>query len=78
MALIDRGLLNASFRLQGEQQRLRRLLKRYADVPMSVADACLVRMSELANDCMVVTLDSDFQVYRRNGRPVIPTLIPGS
>ena len=49
---------------------------RYANVPMSVADACLVRMSELVADCTVFTLDGDFRVYRRNKRQKIPVLMP--
>lgn len=39
--------------------------------------ACLVRMSELYEPCAVLTLDSDFHVYRRHGRKVIPTIFPG-
>ena len=53
-----------------------RLLRKYADVPMSVADACLVRMAELAVSCQVFTTDRDFLVYRRSGRQVIPLLAP--
>ena len=52
------------------------LLRKYADVPMSLADACLVRMSELFPKHRVMSLDSDFQVYRRNRLQVIPLLSP--
>jgi hypothetical protein len=45
---------------------------------MSLADACLVRMSELYSDSVVLTTDSDFNVYRRNRRQIIPTLMPPS
>lgn len=48
------------------------LLEKYADVPMSVADACLVRLTEIYPNCVVLTTDSDFRIYRRNGRRVIP------
>lgn len=51
-------------------------MRRYADVPMSLADACLVRMSELSDDASVLTLDSDFRIYRRLGRQAIPLLTP--
>ena len=51
-------------------------MQRYADTPMSLADACLVRMSELLPDSRVLTMDSDFAVYRRNGRQAIPLLTP--
>jgi predicted nucleic acid-binding protein len=53
------------------------LLKKYADRDMDLADACIVRMTELLRDCRVVTLDrADFTVYRRNGRDLIPTIAP--
>lgn len=52
------------------------LMQRYVDTPMSVADACLVRLSERYPDCRLFTLDSDFEHYRRNGRSVIPLLRP--
>ncbi|HZL77943.1 MAG TPA: hypothetical protein VFC17_03750 [Candidatus Limnocylindrales bacterium] len=53
------------------------LLKKYADRDMDLADACIVRMTELMRDCRVVTLDRvDFAVYRRNGRDLIPVITP--
>jgi hypothetical protein len=53
-----------------------RLLRKYADVPMSLADACLVRMTETFSDPMVLTTDCDFRVYRRHSRQVIPCVLP--
>jgi len=41
---------------------------------MSLADACLVRMSELHADSPVLTLDDDFRIYRKNKRQAIPIL----
>jgi predicted nucleic acid-binding protein len=55
---------------------VRRLMRRYSSVPMSFADACLVRMSELDAGATITTCDSDFTVYRRLGRQVIPLLAP--
>ncbi len=49
---------------------------KYADVPMSFADACLVRMSEQHKNSCVFTLDSDFLVYRKNGNDVIALIYP--
>lgn len=49
-----------------------RLMERYADVPMDFADACLVRLTEVLPEVRVWTYDSDFQIYRRNGRQAIP------
>jgi predicted nucleic acid-binding protein len=54
------------------------LCERYDNVPASLADACLVRMSELYEPCRVLTLDSDFHIYRRHGRKVIPVIRPGA
>jgi len=77
MQLLQRGVVKVSFNLTNELPTISRLLKRYASVPMSLADACLVRMAELYTASTVLTLDSDFRVYRKSGRTVIPTRIPG-
>ena len=52
------------------------LMQRYSDTLMSLADACLVRLTERFPDCRLFTLDSDFEHYLRNGRQVIPLLHP--
>jgi len=52
------------------------LLKKYADLPMSLADACLVRMTEVFSDPILLTTDSDFRIYRRHGRQVVPCVTP--
>ncbi len=52
------------------------LLDKYADIPMSIADACLVRLTEVLPDPLLLTTDSDFKIYRRLGRRVIPTRMP--
>jgi len=74
--LLERSVLKVEFRLGAEHRALRALMRRYADVPMSLADACLVRMSELSDDASVLTLDSDFRIYRRLGRRTIPLIAP--
>jgi hypothetical protein len=51
-------------------------MKRYRNIPMSLADACLVRMSELHASSRVFTLDAGFRRYRKNRREAIPLLIP--
>lgn len=76
LELVARGLIRSDFHVAAELEQLRTLIKRFANVPMSFADACLVRMSELDNASRVLTLDSDFKVYRKNRRQVIPTIIP--
>ena len=59
-----------------EIDSLRALMKKFANVPMSLADACLVRMTELDQKSVVLTLDRDFGIYRRNRRQVVPTISP--
>ncbi len=76
LALIERGVLNIAFAVESELAPIRHLIRRYRDQPMSLADACLVRLAELHEKPRVWTLDSDFSVYRRLGRLVIPTLMP--
>ena len=73
---VERGVLLCPFRLAEEVAQVRVLWKKYADLPMSLADACLVRMSEKYDDHLLCTLDSDFTVYRRHGREPIPLIIP--
>jgi len=51
-------------------------MDKYADVPISFADACLVRMTETLNDPVLLTTDADFQIYRRHGRQSIPCIFP--
>ena len=76
MELVERGIVTSGFTLADHATRLRALLKKYRSTPMSLADACLVRMSELNPRHTVLTTDSDFRIYRRDGRHVIPTLMP--
>lgn len=74
--LVRRHVLDASFQLADEAGPVSRLMRKYNDVPMSLADGCLVRMAELNDGGGILTLDSDFRLYRKNGRQVIPTLSP--
>jgi len=76
LKLVERGVVRLPFRLEAETGSVRRLLSRYSDVPMSLADACLVRMSEQVSNSVLLTLDRDFKVYRKHGRNVIPTRMP--
>jgi predicted nucleic acid-binding protein len=76
LALVRRKLVRVPFQLEAELPAVDRLMARYANVPISLADACLVRMSETHAGSVVVTLDSDFRTYRRHGRNVIPLIAP--
>jgi predicted nucleic acid-binding protein len=75
-ALLERGIINVPFSLTRQLTETVRLIRRYRDVPISLADACLVRMAELEGSTVVFTTDADFRLYRRNGRQAIPLMIP--
>ena len=75
-ALLERGVLHVKFDFAQEMAATLSLIKKYADVPMSLADGILVRMSELITESILLTTDSDFRVYRRLGRKVIPCRMP--
>ena len=77
-AMVRGGTLVPTFRLADEIEPVARLLRRYSDVPISLADACLVRMSEQVAAGIVLTLDAGFRIYRKLGRATIPTLMPPS
>ena len=64
------------FSLATEVKPVCDLLTKYADVPMSLADACLVRMSEMYPKHRVMTLDADFRIYRRRRNQALPLLMP--
>ncbi len=74
--LLHRKILRVALRVDEEQAALRALMRRYRNRPMSLADACLVRLSELHPGARVFTLDSDFRIYRRHANKVIPILMP--
>jgi predicted nucleic acid-binding protein len=74
--LLGRGAVVSAFNLAGELDRVLSLMQKYAQVPMSLADACLVRMSETLTDPVILTTDTDFRIYRRHSRHVVPSVTP--
>lgn len=68
------GGLVVSFNAEAQKSALAALMKKYQDLPMSLADASIVRMSELFTDAPVWSLDRHFSIYRRLGRKSIPLL----
>ncbi len=70
------GVLTVELSLQEEVEVVRRLIERYANVPMSLADACLVRMAEMTG-LPICTLDADFTIYRAHGRRPLDLISPG-
>jgi predicted nucleic acid-binding protein len=76
--LLDRKVLEIAFSLADQLDPVSRLLRKYANVPSSLADACLVRMAELHERSSVFTLDADFRIYRKHQRKAIPLLTPAA
>lgn len=74
--MLSRSIVHVAFRLDEEHARVGKLLTRYANVRISLADACLLRMTEIHSDCRLFTFDGDFQIYRRNGRQIVPLISP--
>ena len=75
-ALLRRRALFVPFELASNLEPVLKLIEKYSDVPMSVADACLVRMTETLADPVILTTDADFRVYRRHSRQVVPCVTP--
>ena len=73
---LERGTVRVRFDFKANQADLLRLLRKYRDQPMCVADACLVRLSELTEPSVILTTDEDFRFYRRHGRGLIPLIAP--
>lgn len=78
LELVHNGALSVAFRLDEHLGVLRELLQKYKDTPMSLADACIVRMTEIHHRHAVLTLDSDFLVYRKHGRAALALIHPAT
>jgi len=76
MSFLQEDLVRLAFDLDDHLSAVAKLIAKYHDVPMSLADACLVRMSEVHTNARVFTLDADFKLYRRHGRQAIPLIHP--
>jgi uncharacterized protein len=76
--LLQNGALHIGFQVADHIGALRTLLQKYRDTPMSLADACIVRMAEIYDRHDVLTLDSDFTIYRKHGRVPLKLIHPGA
>jgi uncharacterized protein len=74
--MLGRGAVSCAFAFDAHREETLRLMRKYDDVPMSLADACLVRMSEVLSDPALLTTDADFRIYRRHGRQTVPCVLP--
>lgn len=73
--MLQRGLVRIGVELQEELAAIGALMRRYSSVPMSLADACLVRLAEMTG-MPILTLDSDFAIYRTHRRRPLTLITP--
>jgi predicted nucleic acid-binding protein len=76
LEFVKSGVVTLDFDLQSNLLSVENLMRKCRDQPMDLADACLVRMTEIEPRSLVVTTDEDFKVYLRNGRKVVPHVLP--
>ena len=75
--MLGRRAVISFFHLGESVEEVLNLMQKYADLPMSLADACLVRMSEILPNPLLLTTDADFRIYRRHNRQTVPCVMPG-
>lgn len=78
LELLDNGALQVAFAVKDHIGELRQMLRKYRDTPMSLADACVVRMAEMYDRHAVLTLDSDFLIYRKRDRSQLKVIHPAA
>jgi len=76
LGMLADGYLQIKFSLSEHAASVKALMKKYDSVPMSLADASIVRMTELIANSTIFTADGDFLIYRKNGRTKIPLIYP--
>jgi hypothetical protein len=74
--LLRRRAVVPAFHFERGRRSDPEVMQKYADLPMSFADACLVRMSEVLPDPIVLTTDTDVRIYRRHSRQTVPAVMP--
>jgi hypothetical protein len=77
LSFFEEGMVHLAFEMADHLPRLKELATRYQDRKPDLADLCLIRMSELHPRHPVITTDvTDFRIYRRGRREVIPLVHP--
>jgi predicted nucleic acid-binding protein len=75
LANVERGVFQIPLRLDATVGAIRVLMKRYASVPMDLADACLVHLADALETGAILTLDSDFRIYKWKRRRPFELLV---
>jgi predicted nucleic acid-binding protein len=76
LEMIERKLIQTEFNLNIEAKAIKQILHKYQDVPISLADASLVRMAEIYEHAKILTLDRDFTLYRKNKNSPLTCIAP--
>jgi predicted nucleic acid-binding protein len=74
--ILASGAIQSDFATSANSRELAALIQKYHSLPMSFADACLVRLAEIHDGAAVLTVDSHFQVYRKNGSEPLSVMMP--
>lgn len=75
LELVARKALILDFRLKDDIRSILQMHAKYRNIPMSLADSCLVRMAETTG-YPICTLDSDFLIYRKQDGHSISLIAP--
>ena len=74
LALGRNGVYDISLGLNEHWEKVEAILRKYADRPISLADACLIRCAEVHEEARILTFDEDFGVYRWGRRKTFQIL----
>ena len=56
-------------------ERIIQLSKKYSDVPMDLADSSLIVIAELTNITDIITIDSDYYIYRTKNKKLLNNIL---
>lgn len=73
--VMKRGAIGIEDLVPADLPAMLALLRKYADLPMDLADASLVVLAERTGRDTIVSLDSDFEVYRLRGKRAFRNLL---
>ncbi|MEO0997682.1 MAG: PIN domain-containing protein [Pseudomonadota bacterium] len=72
---VANGVFQTPWRLADQAGAVQKLLRKYRDVPMALADACLVDLADRMDTAQILTLDRNFAIYRWRSRRKFGLLI---
>lgn len=76
LANVEHGVFQVPFQLSRSAADVRRIMRKYGDVPIDLADACLIRLADQLSIGDILTLDRDFRIYRWGRNQPFQLLIP--